>query len=219
MSAARVLLVDDHRVVIQGLEVLLASFSAVEVAGTATSGAEAIEEYGRLRPDVVLMDLSMTGMGGVETTRALRRLDPDARVVVLSGFVTENLVDDVIAAGACGYLLKSISGSDLVDAIVAAAGGRATFSGEALSLLPSRSSPPRLGHDLTARELDVLGALAQGQSNREIGATLSMSAGTVRVHVSNILTKLNAENRTKAAFIAQQSGLIGAASPGTGLET
>jgi DNA-binding NarL/FixJ family response regulator len=120
----------------------------------------------------------------------------------------------VISAGACGYLLKSIAGADLVDAITAAAGGRATFSTEALSMLPNRAATQRIGANLTPRELDVLEALVHGESNKEIAKSLSLSAGTVRVHVSNILSKLQVENRTAAAFVAQQHRLVGTSRAG-----
>jgi DNA-binding NarL/FixJ family response regulator len=213
VTPARVLLVDDHRVVIQGLEVLLGSYPDIDVVGVATSGSGALEAYDRLRPEVVLMDVSMPGMTGIQATQELRRRDPDARVIILSAFAAQSLVDQVVAAGAYGYLLKSVSGQELVSAIVAAAGGRATFSGEALSKHSSRGGPPAIGQDLTTRELEVLHAMVRGQSNKEIARALTLSSGTIRVHVSSILSKLGVENRTAAAFVAQQEGLVETGQP------
>jgi DNA-binding NarL/FixJ family response regulator len=213
VTPARVLLVDDHRVVIQGLEVLLGSYPDIDVVGVATSGSGALEAYDRLRPEVVLMDVSMPGMTGIQATQELRRRDPDARVIILSAFAAQSLVDQVVAAGAYGYLLKSVSGQELVSAIVAAAGGRATFSGEALSKHSSRGGPPALGQDLPTRELEVLHAHVRGQSHKEIARALTLSSGTIRVHVSSILSKLGVENRTAAAFVAQQEGLVETGQP------
>lgn len=208
MTTIDVLLVDDHRVVTEGLEVLLSTFDDVSVAGAASSADAALEMYDALDPDVVLMDLSMPGTGGIDATRQLLERDPGARVIVLSGFVAENLVQQVLESGACGYLLKSAGGDELVQAIRAAAGGRAMFSGEALNMMPGRSDRERLGADLTRRELDVLELLVHGLSNKEIAGSLTLSPGTVRVYVSSILSKLHVENRTAAAFVAREHHLL-----------
>jgi DNA-binding NarL/FixJ family response regulator len=206
MSAISVMLVDDHLVVTQGLEVLLSSYDDVTIVGSASTSASAITTYAQARPDVVLMDLSMPGVGGIETTRELRRVDPDAKVIILTGLVTQELVRDVIDSGACGYLLKSVSGDELVQAIRTGADGRAMFSGEVLSMITTQ--PQRLGHDLTPRELDVLAGLTRGLPNKQIARELDLSPSTVRLHVSNILTKLEVANRTAAAMVAREHGLV-----------
>lgn len=208
MNPITVMLVDDHQVVIQGLAILLSSYDDIDVVGTSSSSASAIATYTEIRPDVVLMDLSMPDVGGIETTRELRRIDPEAKVIILTGLVTQDSVRGVIDSGACGYLLKNVSGDELVQAIRTGAGGRATFSGEALSLIATQQ--PRLGADLTPRELDVLAAVAHGLPNKQIARDLGLSASTVRVHVSNILTKLQVTNRTAAAIVARQQGVVGA---------
>jgi DNA-binding NarL/FixJ family response regulator len=206
MNAISVMLVDDHQVVTQGLEVLLSSYDDVTIVGSASTSASAITTYAKARPDVVLMDLSMPGVGGIETTRELRRVDPDAKVIILTGLVTQELVRDVIDSGACGYLLKSVSGDELVQAIRTGADGRAMFSGEVLSMITTQ--PQRLGHDLTPRELDVLAGLTRGLPNKQIARELDLSPSTVRLHVSNILTKLEVANRTAAAMVAREHGLV-----------
>jgi DNA-binding NarL/FixJ family response regulator len=148
----------------------------------------------------------MPGVGGIETTRELRRVDPDAKVIILTGLVTQELVRDVIDSGACGYLLKSVSGDELVQAIRTGADGRAMFSGEVLSMITTQ--PQRIGHDLTPRELDVLAELTRGLPNKQIARELDLSPSTVRLHVSNILTKLEVANRTAAAMVAREHGLV-----------
>lgn len=202
-----VMLVDDHPVVTEGLTVLLSEIANLEVIATARGGEEAIELYDELRPDVVLMDLSMPGMNGVAATRQITSLDPGARVLALTGFVDDDLVADVLAAGAHGYLLKSSSGSELHDAIRTIADGRSVLSDEALRHLAVPRDRRRIGDDLTPREVDVLDHLVHGLSNKQIAAELGLQPGTVRIHVSNILAKLGAENRTAAAHIARINGL------------
>jgi len=204
-----VLLVDDHQVVTEGLAVLLDGFDDLDVAGAAGGGAAAVERYETLRPDVVLMDLSMPDVDGVEATRRIVGLDPEARVIALTAFVDDNLVADALTAGARGYLLKNASGAELHAAIQAVANGASFLSGEALAHLTTARSGPRPGHDLTPRERDVLGRLVRGLSNKQIAAELALQPGTVRIHVSNILAKLGAENRTEAAHIAQSNGVAG----------
>lgn len=204
----RVLLVDDHAVVTEGLAVLLAGFEEVDVVGAARGGAEAVERYAQLGPDVVLMDLSMPDVDGVEATRRIVELDPGARVLALTGFLDEDLVARALGAGAKGYVLKKVGGRELADAIAAVARGGSILSAEALAELTSGSRPPRVGRDLTARETDVLELLARGLTNQQIADDLGLRHGTVRIHVSNILAKLHADNRTTAAHIARSEGLV-----------
>lgn len=205
-----VLLVDDHAVVTEGLSMLLARFDDIEVAGTASSGEQAVEFFGALRPDIVLMDLSMPGVDGVEATRRIRDIDSDAKVLALTAFLEQQLVSDAIAAGASGYLLKNVSGDELAAGIRTIASGGSILATEALPMLAG--PPDRLGADLTPRERDVLEHLVHGLSNKHIAGELGLTSGTVRIHVSNILTKLGAENRTAAAYVARNRGLV----PGPG---
>lgn len=204
----RVLLVDDHAVVTEGLTMLLAGFDDLDVAGTASGGHEAVERYRELRPDVVLMDLSMPDVDGVEATLQIVRLDPEARVLALTAFVEGTLVTDALSAGASGYLLKNASGDDLHDAIRTVADGRSILSDEALRVLMAPTGGDAPGHDLTPRELDVLAHVALGLSNKQIAGELGLQQGTVRIHVSNILAKLRADNRTAAAHIARTHRLV-----------
>lgn len=204
----RVLLVDDHTVVLEGLAVLLGGFDSIEVVGTANGGAEAVARYGDLAPDVVLMDVSMPEVDGAEATRRIIAADPDARVLALSAFVDDESTAEVIDAGARGYLLKRVGGRELVDAITTIAVGGSILSPDALRSLADRRARPQLGEDLTPRELDVLRLVALGMTNQQIADELGLRHGTVRINVSNILTKLHAENRTSAAYIARTHKLV-----------
>ena len=204
----RVLLVDDHTVLLEGLTVLLGGFDSIEVAATAHGGAEAVEAYDDIRPDVVLMDLSMPDVDGVEATRRILASDPDARVLALTAFLDDELVAEVIGAGAMGYVLKQVGGRELADAISTVALGGSILSPDALQRLVDRRVRPRVGDDLTPRELDVLRLLALGMTNQQIADELGLRHGTVRINVSNILAKLHAENRTSAAHVARTLGLV-----------
>lgn len=204
----RVLLVDDHAVVTEGLTVLLAGFDGLDVVGAAAGGATAIERYDELRPDVVLMDLSMPDVDGVEATLRIMELDPEARILALTAFVDDHLVADVLEAGARGYLLKNASGDELNDAIRTIVDGRSVLSDEALRHLTTPRERHRVGDDLTPRERDVLSHLVRGLSNKQIAVELGLQHGTVRIHVSNILAKLGADNRTSAAHIALTHDLV-----------
>ncbi len=204
----RVLLVDDHVVVTEGLAMLLGAFDDLDVVGNANGGEEAVERFGELRPDVVLMDLSMPGVDGLEATRRLVQVDPGARIIALTAFVEGDLVTQAMAAGASGYLLKSAGGEELRDAIRAVANGQSILSDRALRLLTTTPTAEATGHDLTPRERDVLAPLARGLSNKQIASDLGLQPGTVRIYVSSILAKLAAENRTAAAHIARTEGLV-----------
>lgn len=207
-DAIRVLLVDDHRVVRDGLELLLAQADHVDVVGSCADGAASASECERVRPHVVLMDLAMPDMDGVTATRVIRDRFPDVHVLVLTSFLDEDLLRGALEAGASGYLLKSVGQTELVAAIRAAARGEATIDPTALPLLFKRGTERRLGDDLTAREREVLALLTGGLTNPQIGEQLTISAGTVRVYVSNILAKLGVANRTEAAVVALQHGLV-----------
>jgi len=202
----RLILVDDHAVVTEGISILLARFSDLEIVGTASRGADALGLVDATHPDVVLMDLSMPDVDGVEATRRVIAAHPHARILALTAFIDHRLVNEAMAAGAAGYLLKSVSGDELAAAIRTVASGASILSPDALSFVVSEGR--EVGHDLTPRERDVLDWVARGLANKQIAAKLGLSAGTVRIHVSNILAKLDVENRTSAANVARDAGLV-----------
>ncbi len=204
----RLVLADDHLVVLEGLEMVLSRFADLEIVGTALGGAEAISRVAETDPDVVLIDLSMPEIDGVEAIRRICAAQPHVNVLALTAFLEHRLVTQAIDAGARGYLLKSASGDELAAAIRTVASGGSTLAPEALPLLAG--APETIGHDLTPREHDVLEHLAAGLSNKHIAAELGLRPGTVRIHVSNILVKLQVENRTAAAVAARNAGLVAA---------
>jgi NarL family two-component system response regulator LiaR len=210
MDKISVLIVDDHAVVRQGLKSLLSLQEDIEVVGEAANGLEAVEQSGQLLPDVVLMDLVMPQLDGIEATRRVRALSPSTQVIVLTSFGEDAQVFSAIKAGALSYLLKNVSPGDLVKAVQAAHRGETQLHPEIakklmdeLSLGPRKQTP----EDLTERELEVLRLIARGQSNREIARELIISEKTVKTHVSNILSKLHLADRTQAAIYALREGL------------
>jgi DNA-binding NarL/FixJ family response regulator len=205
-TTIRVLLVDDHAVVLEGLVMVLSRFDDLELVGTASGGAEGVARAAELQPDVVLIDLSMPDVDGAEATRRIRADHPNMKFLALTAFLEHRLVAEVIEAGATGYLLKSASGDELAAAIRTVASGGTILATGVLSLLAT--APDTIGHDLTPRELDVLEHLANGLSNKHIANELGLSSGTVRIHVSNVLTKLQVENRTAAAMLARDHRLV-----------
>lgn len=210
----RLVLVDDHAVVTEGVAMMLARFPDLEIVGTASRGADALGLVDATLPDVVLMDLAMPDVDGVEATRRVITAHPSARVLALTAFMDHRLVNAAIAAGVAGYLLKSVSGDELAAAIRTVASGASILSPDALSFVMNDGST--VGDDLTPRERDVLDRVAEGLSNKQIAATLGLSPGTVRIHVSNILAKLHVENRTAAAMVARSAGLLAAEHDQTG---
>ncbi len=206
-TPTRVLVVDDHAVVLGGLRLFLLAFDDLELVGEANSGERALAQCAEVQPDVVLMDLMMPGMGGVEAIRLIRQRLPSVQVIALTSFPEDELVQAALRAGAIGYLLKTISAGDLAQAIRAAAAGQPTLAPEATQALLRQAGPPPLGDDLTARERQVLALLVQGLSNADIAAQLVVSESTAKFHVSNILAKLQAGSRAEAVAIALQSGL------------
>jgi DNA-binding NarL/FixJ family response regulator len=204
----RIFIVDDHSIVREGLRTLLAEENELDVIGEATNGAEALDAIATHQPDVVLMDLMMPVMGGVEATRHIRQYHPKSRVIVLTSFRDDQLVQEAIRAGATGYLLKDVLKADLLSAIRRAARGEPVLHPEAqAALMRQASAPPSPIQSLTEREIDVLKLIAQGQSNREIADTLYLTEGTVKGYVSTILSKLNVQDRTQAALLAVKNGL------------
>lgn len=205
----RVLLVDDHEMVRQGLAVFLEVFDDLELAGEAEHGRDAVRRCAEVQPDVVLMDLMMPEMDGVAATRALREQFPAVRVIALTSFQEEGLVQRALQAGAIGYLLKNVSAAELAGAIRAAHAGRPTLAPEATQHLVRQAAMGAApGHDLTAREREVLELMARGLSNTQIAAYLVVSRSTVKFHVSSILSKLGVASRTEAVALALQRHLV-----------
>jgi NarL family two-component system response regulator LiaR len=205
----RVMLVDDHAMVRRGLATFIKVFDDLDLAGEAADGEAAIELCAQLAPDVVLMDIVMPGMDGVTATRAIRRQFPQIQIVALTSFKDKGLVQEVLQAGAIGYLLKDVSADTLAEAVRAAHAGRATLSPEAaLALAHSAARPPTPGHDLTERERDVLALLVEGLNNTQIADRLVVSPSTIKSHVSHILAKLGVASRTEAATLAVRHGLV-----------
>lgn len=211
-GAARVMLVDDHAVVRQGLRTFLDLQDDITVVGEAKDGVEALQVVPELEPDVVLMDLVMPRMDGIETVRRMKALRPHIQIIVLTSFGDDQKVFAAIRAGATGFLLKDVSPQDLAAAIHAARRGEASLApGIATKLLQEiaiGSNPAAEEHTLTEREYAVLALIAQGRSNKQISEELTISEKTVKTHVSNILTKLHLEDRTQAAIYALKEGLV-----------
>ena len=205
----RVMLVDDHLLMRDGLKLLLSTFDGIEVVGMAEDGDQAVTLCGQLQPDVILMDLVMPKMDGPTATKRIRATHPQVQVIALTSFVDEELVQRALQAGALGYLLKNASADQLNRAIQDAHRGQPTLDPAATQvLMHAAHQPPPLGHDLTERERDVLALLVEGKPNKEIAEVLTLSPATVRVYVSNILAKLNASNRTEAVSLALQHKLV-----------
>lgn len=205
----RVMIVDDHLMVRDGLKVFLSTYDDLEVVAEADDGGQAVQLCPQVRPDVVLMDMLMPNMDGPTATTLIRASYPDIQVIALTSFAEEDLVQQALQSGAIGYLLKDVRADKLADAIRAAHQGQSTIDAAAAQVLvQSARQPPQLGQDLTAREREVLALLVNGMTNKEIAEKLTLSMGTVRLHVSNILSKLGASNRTEAATLALQHKLI-----------
>jgi len=208
-SKIRVMLVDDHAVVRRGLSAFFWTSDDLQLVGEASGGEEAVRLCEGLQPDVVLMDLVMPGMDGVQATRAIRERWPHIRVIALTSFETDELVQGALQAGAMSYLLKNVSALELAEAIRAAHAGRSTLAPEATEVLVRAARQPKpLGNDLTAREREVLTLLVQGLSNDEIGERLALTHSTVKFHVSNVLSKLGASSRAHAVALAVQHKLV-----------
>ena len=205
----RVLIVDDHTMVRRGLATFLKVFDDLLLAGEAATGEAAIQLCGRLMPDVVLMDLVMPGMDGVETTRLIRHQYPTVKVIALTSFNEEGRVQSVLQAGAISYLLKDVSAEKLAKAIRPAHAARSTLSPAAVqSLIHTTIKPSALGYDLTARERAVLALMVTGLNNNEIAAELGVSPSTIKSHVSHILAKFDVASRTEAVALAVRHNVI-----------
>jgi NarL family two-component system response regulator LiaR len=211
-ASIKVLLVDDHEMVRIGLAAVLGTEEGIEVVGEASSGAEGIRLAQQYRPDIVLMDLVMEGMDGIEATRRLLQLYPECKVIVLTSFLDDEKMYPVIEAGAFSYLLKTSRASEIAQAIRSAAKGQPILESQVASKIMLRFRQPKLAaplHDgLTEREMEVLCLIAQGKSNQETADLLFIGIKTVKFHVTNILAKLEVEDRTQAAIYAFKSGLV-----------
>ena len=204
----RILLADDHPVVRDGLAAMLATQPDFAVVGEAGTGAEAVDQGVRLRPDIVLMDLEMPVLDGIEAIRRLRATDPSIHVVVLTAFDTDERILGALQAGAQGYLLKGAPRAEIFAAIRTVSAGGALIPPLVASRLLQRVRAAEHPDALTAREIEVVRLVAAGLANREIAARLSISERTVKFHVSAILSKLGAGNRTQAVRLARERGLL-----------
>ena len=204
----RILVTDDHSVVRQGLRMFLELDDDLEVVGEAANGAEAVDMVRDLQPDVVLMDLLMPVMDGITAISTIRREMPGVEVVALTSVLEDASVVGAVRAGAIGYLLKDTNADELRRSVKAAAQGQVQLSPEAAVRLMREVRAPEAPEPLTERETDVLRLLADGQSNKEIAANLSIGEKTVKTHVSAILAKLGVQSRTQAVLTAMRTGLI-----------
>lgn len=213
MESIRILIADDQTITRRGLQTLLAAQPEIEVVGEARDGAEVIAMSAALEPDVILMDLRMPGMNGIEATRQIHRARPHIGILVLSVFDDDTLVFPAIRAGARGYLLKNTEQDELLRAIHTVANGGAVFSPriaeKVLSYLnaPPPSVPAQLFDELTPREREILELIAQGKTNAEIATSLNLSAKTVSNYISNVLLKLHTADRAKLMLLALDAGM------------
>lgn len=205
----RVLIVDDHAMVRSGIKNFIYGFDWMEPVGEAGSGVEAVEFCATHEVDVVLMDMVMPMMDGSEATRRIMALGKPVKVIVLTSFHEQDLVEQALQAGATSYLLKNVTAEELASAIRAAYSGHSTLAPEATeALINATRQKPGVGFDLTDREQEILALLAKGLTNLEISNQLSISMATVKYHLTNIFTKLGAKNRVEAATIALENDLV-----------
>ncbi|MER7339281.1 response regulator transcription factor [Streptomyces sp. NPDC000075] len=203
----RVLVVDDQDLVREGIAALLGIQPGIEVVGSARDGGEAVDVAGRSHPDVVLMDVRMPGMDGVAATALLRRQLPGCRIVMLTTFNDDEYVGRALRAGAVGYLLKNLPAAELAQAVRLAHAGVAQFDQTVLAALAA-GTPAPAPDLLTPRETEVLRLISAGATNREIAARLYLSEGTVKNHISRVLSRLGLRDRTQAALYARDNGLV-----------
>jgi len=207
--AIRVMLVDDHNVVRSGLATFLRAYEDLQLVGEAKNGREAVHLCRERKPDVVLMDLIMPEMDGIAATRAILENNPDVKVIAMTSFEEEELVQGVLAAGAISYLLKNVTSDELAAAIRAASMGQSTLSPEAARVLVQATRPTEKPWDeLTEREMEVLNLVVQGQSNRQIADAMVISVATVKAHVSSMLSKLQVSSRAEAIAYAVKHKIV-----------
>lgn len=209
MSQIRVLIVDDHDMVRKGLRVLLEDFDDLEVVGDVGNGQLAVDLCRQNCVDVVLMDMVMPRMDGIEATNRIRTACPETQIIVLTSFTNDDNVEKAFKAGAIGYLIKNISGNELASAIRRAHDRQSTLAPEAAqALISATTRPKQIGYDLTEREREVLALMIEGLNNREIGERLYISGSTVKNHVSSILSKLGTTSRTQAVAMAVENRIL-----------
>lgn len=207
----KVLIVDDHAMVRMGISTYLQVEPDIKVIGTAENGKEAVEKAQSLKPDVILMDLVMPEMNGVEASKKILKNNPKQKIIILTSFIDDELVYPAIRAGATSYILKTGSAEEIIDAIHKAIIGKSVFEDEVADKIkknPDKVKEQELFETLTNRELEVLRLIGQGKTNKEIGDELYISLKTVKTHVSNILNKLNVQDRTQATIYAFKHGLV-----------
>lgn len=204
----RVLIVDDHPLVRRGLSDLFSGEADMEVVGTAASGEEAVDIVTHLHPDVVLMDVSMPGIGGVDATRQLHDTSPDVRVVMLTSFTDRERILDSLDSGAVGYLLKDAESDELIRGVRAAARGESPLSSKAARVVLASRQEGRPADDLTSRELEVLQLLSRGLANKQIAWRLGISEKTVKTHLTNVFHAIGVQDRTQAALWAQRHNIV-----------
>ncbi len=205
----KVLLVDDHTVVRSGLSAVLAVSDDLELVGEASDGSEAVKMAERLHPDVVLMDLLMPVMNGVEATKIIKERWPKIQVIALTSFKEKEYVEGALKAGATGYLLKNVTADELVNAVRKSVQGQPSLSPEAAQVLIQKvNEPQKPGFDLTEREKEILQLMVEGLSNSQIADRLVLSQSTAKFHVSNVLSKLGVATRTEAVALALKEHLV-----------
>jgi two-component system, NarL family, response regulator LiaR len=209
MTVIRIMLVDDHAVVRSGLSKFLMVNKDLELVAEAADGMEAVQMAGLHKPDVILMDLMMPGMDGITATREIHQKYPQMRVIALTSFSEQNMIQGALQAGAIGYLQKNVTAVELGSAIRSAYAGRMTLSNEAIQVLANAGAQPHIpGNELTERERDVLKGMAEGLNNNEIATKLVISLGTVKFHISNIFQKLGVESRVEAVKMAIEQKMV-----------
>lgn len=211
-KVVRVLIVDDHEVVRRGIMIFLETQQGIEVVGEAENGRLAVAMANELKPDVILMDLVMPEMDGIQAIREIRSQQSESQILVLTSFGSDDKIFPAVKAGALGYLLKDTSPDELVQAILQASEGHATLNptvaGRLLRQFSSDTEPATPIEPLTEREIEVLQLIARGLTNEQLGEKLFISEATVRTHVSHILGKLGLGNRTQAALWALRKGIV-----------
>jgi len=205
----KILLVDDHAVVRSGLSKFLLVNKDMQMIGEAADGEEALHKISLYKPDIVLMDLMMPGMDGITATREIKKKYPQVKVIALTSFAEQNMVQGALQAGAIGYLQKNVTAKELGHAIRSACEGRMTLSPEATQILVNSVAQPQIeGEQLTERERDVLRCMVGGLNNNQISEKLVVSLGTVKFHVSNIFQKLGVDSRVEAVKLAIEQKLV-----------